>query len=271
MEEPMVNSQSKNKKMLAICGDSWFSTDTAYPGQSFGEILADKHNLTLESLARCGCSNFGIALQINKAIELRPDFIIVGCTSWDRIEIPMIPQSNFLKDFLNWSGWPKKSQSCSAYIRDIGLLNVKYSHAIKELSSQYSQSDKETIICESINNLLWSSNQHLSTEVREALEKYILNIYDSGIKQQNDCWTMSDAARRLVGSKIPFLVYVEPLFNHDFIDDIAWLDLKYKIMYNDFSFNQYKIGPTNFHLDFADSLQFAQQWENRLFIEGFLD
>jgi hypothetical protein len=59
--------------------------------------------------------------------------------------------------------------------------------------------------------------------------------------------------------------------SHDFIDDIAWLDPKYKIMHTDFSCYQYPLGTPNFHMGFADSILFAQQWEKRLFAEGFLN
>jgi hypothetical protein len=261
-----------NKKTLVICGDSWFTTDSDYPDQSFSEILAIRHNLQLENLARSGCSNFGIALQINKAIELRPDFIIVGCTTHDRIDIPMIKDTNIIKKFFNWESWSQAEQSIGSYDRDRGLLNVKYSHATKESSSQYSNPEFESIISESINNLLWRKSRYgLNSDITESLKQYMLHLYDSNIKQQIDCWIMSEAARRLVESKIPFLLYIEPLFHHDFIDDISWLDPKYKVMHSDFSFNQYTIGRPIFHIDYEDSISFANNWEHRLRIEGFLD
>ena len=147
-----------NKTTLVICGDSWFTTDNRYPGQSFGEILANKHNLHLESLARAGCSNFTIALQIDKAIELDPDFIIVGCTDWARIELPLVHQDGLIKNFLNLTN---KSQE-TAYSKDRGLLNIKYSDAVYELSAQYSRPDKETIISETISTLLWKNKNNLT-------------------------------------------------------------------------------------------------------------
>lgn len=260
-----------SKKTLAICGGSYFTTDSHYPGQSFGEILATKHNLQLESLARSGCSNFTIALQIDKAIELNPEFIIVGCTDWARIELPIVHQGNLLKNFLNWAGWPSKSQEIAVYDKIKGLLNIKYSDSVHELSSQYSQPAEETIISESINNMLWSNRYNLDASTLQAIEQYILHIYDSGVKQQTDCWIISDAARRLVQSRIPFLLYTEPLFNHDFIENIKWLDKKYRVMYDEFSYYNYSHGSALFHLTPEDSLDFAQHWEQRLIKEGFLN
>ena len=82
---------------MAICGDSWFSKDLHHQNESFGEILSIKHNLNLLSLARGGCSNFSIALQVDQAIQMNPDFILVGCTDPNRIELP-IQKNNFLEN-----------------------------------------------------------------------------------------------------------------------------------------------------------------------------
>lgn len=259
------------KKTLVVCGGSYFSTDLDYPGQSFSEILAAKNNLQLENLARGGCSNFGVALQVNKAIELAPDFIIVGCVPHDRIDIPANKDVDIIKNFMNWNTWSKQENNIASYDRNHGLLNVVYSHAIRELSHQYSNKQFETVISESINNLLWTNtNYNLNSSMINALKQYITYHYDSGIKQQTDCWIMSDAARRLVASGIPFLIYIEELFNHDYVDDIAWLDRKYKVMPADFSVYSYKIGRPLFHLDFDDSKLFALDWQKRLINENII-
>ena len=175
-----------NKKTLVICGDSWFSTDNRYHGQSFGEVLSTRHDLQLESLARSGCSNFTISLQIDKAIEMNPDFIIVGCTDWARVELPINQQSSLLKDFLSYVKWPLKSQEVVACRKSRGLLNIKYSHSQYELSSEYSQPEEETIISESINNIIWRNRYNLDIETVQALEQYILHIYDSGVKRSEE-------------------------------------------------------------------------------------
>lgn len=260
----------QRKKNFVVCGDSWFSTDSDYAGCSFGEVIAEKYDLELISLARGGCSNFAIGLQVNRAIELRPDFVIVGCTTWDRIEIPNTVPDTTDRSFMNWFDWPRRAESTGQYQQSQGLLNIRYSHAANELSSVYSQPALETVISESINNLIWENRYALDDDVIEALKQYILHIYDSNIKQQIDCWCMSDAARRLLASGIPFLFYVEPLFNHDFIDDITWLDPKYLVKYSDFSYNKYQHGPAVFHLSPEDARDFAGHWEQRLIREGLI-
>ena len=259
-----------NNKNFVICGDSWFTTDLNHPGCSFGEIIADRYSLELISLARGGCSNFAINLQVNCAITLKPDFIIVGCTSWDRIDLPNIPLKTSDRSFMNWFKWPQWSQNTPGYQQPQGLLNIKYSHSSTEISSQYSQPSLETVISESINNLIWKNRYNQDSQVLEALKQYVLHIYDSGVKQQTDCWCMSDAARRLQASGIPFLMYIEPLFNHDFFDDITWLDPRYLVKYSDFSYNHYRTSNTNFHLSPKDSLDFAGHWEQRLIKEGMI-
>jgi len=259
-----------SNRNFVVCGDSWFSTDSDYAGCSFGEVIAQRHDLELISLARGGCSNFAIALQVNRAIELRPDFVIVGCTTWDRIEVPNIASDITDRSFMNWFDWPRRAEAQGKYQQSQGLLNIRYSDAISEMSSQYSRPELETVISESINNLIWENRYGLGPDILEALKQYILHIYDSNTKQQIDCWCMSDAARRLERSGIPFLMYVEPLFNHDFIDDITWLDPRRLVMYSDFSYNKYQHGDAVFHLSPSDAQDFAGHWEQRLIREGLL-
>ena len=174
-----------SKKTLAICGGSYFTTDSHYPGQSFGEILATKHNLQLESLARSGCSNFTIALQIDKAIELNPEFIIVGCTDWARIELPIVHQGNLLKNFLNWAGWPSKSQEIAVYDKIKGLLNIKYSDSVHELSSQYSQPAEETIISFAAIPVQFTQPE-LKTDISSDAAKDLFENALSNIKIKNE-------------------------------------------------------------------------------------
>lgn len=263
--------QDSEQKTLIICGDSWFSTDIRYKGCSFGERLSARHNLAVENFARGGCSNFAVALQIDRAIQMRPDFIIAGCTTWDRVDLPIMESSNSLKEFLSWLDFDEHAPDQCRFLKQNGLLNIKYSHAANEESAQYSQPALETVVSESINNLIWNGRYDLDPGILAALKSYIKYLYDSGIKQQIDCWIMSDAARRLQASGIPFLLYVEPLFNRDYFDDITWLDSRYLVTYNDFSYNQYDNSfPAVFHLSPADAENFSRCWQARLMKEGFL-
>lgn len=82
------------KKKLIVCGDSFMAATQDIPsrhdclgGGHFTELFAKQLNLEYDTLARGGASNFLIYLQVVEAIKLKPDFIIVGFTDGNRIEI----------------------------------------------------------------------------------------------------------------------------------------------------------------------------------------
>lgn len=243
---------------FAVCGDSWFSSDLLNPGKSFGERIAKQKNWNLISLARGGCSNFAISLQVDKAIELKCDLIIVGCTTPDRIEIPIINNSNKgmwekLKNNFSWKNWSYLQPEVYNMLR--GISNVEHRHK-PDLSNTNPWISNPTIISESINNLIVDNPYNLDSEQLTALKYYIHHLYDNGIKRQIDCWTMSDSARRLIQSNIPFLLYIEPLFDstgfyqEGFRSCIDWVDEKNLILPNQFSYyNIPQTNPGSFHYD----------------------
>jgi hypothetical protein len=264
-----------SNKTLAVCGDSWFSVDVNFKGQSFGEVLSQRHGINLLSLARGGCSNFAIALQIDQAIEMNADFIIVGCTDPDRIELPIQSHDPWekIKKYFTWSNW--RDNQYVAYDKLKKLANIKYQgHS----APSYPWLTNPTVISESINNIAFhgSNSRIYKNEITEnhiqALKNYMIYLYDQGIKQQYDCWILSDAVRRLYQSQIPFVVYIEPLFNHEFIADSYWINDKNKITYSEFTYNKFKklkSGPA-FHTSAEDAIIFADYMEKRLQILEFI-
>jgi hypothetical protein len=214
---------NQRDKLVAVCGDSWFSADTAYQGKSFGELLCIKNNWELLSLARGGCSNFAISLQVDKAIELKSDFVILGTTTPDRAEFPIInAQNSFvwdkLKSFFNWKDW--FTNQPEMYVKSRGISNVLHTNS---LSSTHEWISNPTIISESLNNLMFINHRKLNPEQVDALRCYMLNLYDSGIKRQVDTWVISDSCRRLEQAKIPYLIFIESLYQWDFSKDIEWV------------------------------------------------
>ena len=74
---------------LMVAGCSFSAVAQNHPGTSWSEKLAKKlGNWELENLARQGCSNGGIRIQIDEIRRRRPDFAVIGPTFWDRMEIP---------------------------------------------------------------------------------------------------------------------------------------------------------------------------------------
>lgn len=239
-----------NKKTLAVCGDSWFSSDPNFPNRSFGEILGTRLDWNFVSLARGGCSNFAICLQINKAIELNVDFIIVGTTTPDRAEFPIINDQNGsmwqkFKQSFDWQNW--FSTQPSAYVKSRGISNVLHSNSMSMTNPWISN---PTIISESLNNLVFRNNTKLNAEQVESLKQYMLNLYDSEIKRQYDSWIISDACRRLEESRIPYLIFTQSLFTHNFLSDIKWIDQSKLITQGIQSIGDIGVsGETNFHYD----------------------
>jgi hypothetical protein len=219
---PLQVQNETKKKTLAVCGDSWFSSDLRFPGKSFGEILSASLDWDFVSLARAGCSNFAICLQIDKAIELNVDFVIVGTTTPDRSEFPIIHDQNVsiwqkLKESFNWHNCTQPG----VYVKSQGISNVLHSNS---LSMNNAWISNPTIISESLNNLVFWKNTKLSAKQIESLKHYMLNLYDSQIKRQYDSWIISDACRRLEESGIPYLIFTHSLYDSDFFSDIKWID-----------------------------------------------
>jgi hypothetical protein len=75
-------------KKLMVCGCSFSAPSEKLPGTSYAEVLAKKLDWELVQLARQGCSNGGIRIQIDEVIHQRPDFAIIAPTFHDRMEIP---------------------------------------------------------------------------------------------------------------------------------------------------------------------------------------
>lgn len=83
-------------KTVYVCGDSFASTDPDYAGVSWTEQLS----ANVVNLSRVAGSNLLISLQVDRAIENRPDYIIclfTGVTR-DEVEFRDIPNK---KDMLN--------------------------------------------------------------------------------------------------------------------------------------------------------------------------
>lgn len=237
-------------KTIAVCGDSWFSADPNLPGKSFSEILCAENNWNLLSLARGGCSNFAIALQVDKAIELDADMVVLGTTTPDRSEFPIINDQNIsiwqkLKSCFNWNDWFNNQPE--VYNKSRGISNVLHTNS---LSATHGWISDPTIVSESLNNLMFYKNNKLTQEQVDALRDYMLNLYDCGIKRQIDCWIISDACRRLQTAGIPYLIFIESLYQWDFSKDIAWVPEQNVVRPRDFStWNELPRAETLFHYD----------------------
>jgi len=211
---------------LAICGDSWFSTDIDLPGTSFGEVICNKQTWNLIDLARAGCSNFAIALQVDRAIEMNADLVVFNTTTSDRIELPIVTKENQsiwekLKQGINWDNWFDLQAHC--FDKDKGLSNVSYQGHYNG-SVKNNTKDEPAIISESMNNLFSGSNQLLTKEQHCALVEYMTYLHDTNLRKQFDSWIISDACRRLYQAGIPFIIFIEALYQNSYNKDIQWVN-----------------------------------------------
>ena len=239
---------------LAVCGDSWFCSDLEWPGRSFGEIISEKNNWELISLARGGCSNVTIALQIDQAIAMSADMVVIATTTPDRIEIPILAKHQSmwesLKSAFDWNGFGEKQLAIYDKLR--GLANIKY-HPHPDLSSKHDFLVDPCIISESMNNLAFfgpNSQRYqgdLTADQYRALQSYMLHLYDSNLKRQIDAWIISAACHRLINAKIPFLLFTESLFTSELKQDISWIPKENIVEFQDFNYGMVPMGPSRFH------------------------
>jgi hypothetical protein len=189
---------------LIVCGCSFSAPAKDLPGTAYGEVLASKLGWDVEILARQGCSNGGIRVQIDEVLRQRPDFAIIAPTFHDRIEIPAsaapyVPPKDENK------GWNSDLQKhlqhshLNGYDRDAGIDNVNY------------KTNSYRMICETIFSLVENyEHPYRATKIdkntQAAMKQYVNFLYDSEWKRQQDEWIIRDGIMQLYYSSIPFLL-----------------------------------------------------------------
>lgn len=196
---------------LIVCGCSYSAPSRTLPGTAYGEVLARKLGWDVEILARQGCSNGGIRVQIDEVIRQQPDFAIIAPTFWDRIEIPATAAP------YDWSknterGWNPSLQQhlqeehLNGYDRSAGIDNVNYG------------TNPYRMICETIFSLAENydhpyRSSKIDRNTQAAVKQYINHMYDSNWKRQQDEWIIRDGIMQTFYSGIPFLVVANNLWD----------------------------------------------------------
>jgi hypothetical protein len=186
---------------LMIAGCSYSAVSNTHPGTSWSEVLAQQLGWDLENLARQGCSNGGIRIQIDEILRQHPDFAVITPTFWDRMEIPAsaapfkwdsveapIEIQDYLRDRTIKNG----------YDRNDGINNINYGR------------NNYNMICETIYTLAENfPHQYrsglISKTSQTAVRHYIDAIYDSNWKKQQDEWIIKEGIFELYHSGINFL------------------------------------------------------------------
>ena len=196
---------------LIVCGDSFSAPSKELPGTAFGEVLAKKLGWDVEILARQGCSNGGIRVQIDEVIRQRPAFAIIGPTFHDRIEIPA-GAAPYVAPANENKGWASDLQKHLqknhgiGYDPAAGIDNVNYGNNNYRMIS-------ETIfsLAEGYEHPYRSARIDKNTQ--NAVKQYINLLYDSNWKLQQDKWIIRDGIMQLFYAGIPFLLVANSIWN----------------------------------------------------------
>jgi len=82
--------------LLAVCGCSWSCRDPKHPDIEFGKHLSNMLGYDYVNIAKPGCSNFGIALQVEYALEhYNPDLFIINATTVTRGEFKLLNSNRY--------------------------------------------------------------------------------------------------------------------------------------------------------------------------------
>lgn len=198
-------------KKLIVCGDSFAASSRTLPGTAHGEVLAKKLGWDVEILARQGCSNGGIRVQIDEVLRQRPDFAIIEPTFHDRMEIPAsnAPYVPPTKENKGWGSDLQKHLQKDhgiGYDPEAGIDNVNYG------------TNPYRMICETIFSLVENyphpyRSQKISADAQQAIKQYVNHLYDSQWKLQQDKWIIRDGIMQLYYSGIPFLLVANTIWN----------------------------------------------------------
>ena len=190
-------------KKLMVAGCSFSAPSKTLPGTSWSEVMARRLGWDLENLARQGCSNGGIRIQIEEIRRQRPDFAVVSGTFWDRMEIPARSAPYDWKQ--QAGGWDPKLQQHlqdrslkNGYDRADGINNVNYGN------------NNYNMICETIFSLAENYDHpyrsgKIDRHSQQAVRAYIDAIYDSEWKKQQDEWIIREGVLSMYLDGINFL------------------------------------------------------------------
>jgi hypothetical protein len=200
---------------LMVAGCSFSAVSKTLPGTSWSEVLAKKlGNWELVNLARQGCSNGGIRLQIEEIRRQRPDFAVVSATFWDRMEIPANSAPYDWSQAVSAGENPPLEQHLqdrergNGYRREDGIRNVNYG------------TESSNMICETIFTLAENFDHpyrmaRISKDAQRGIRAWIDTIYDNAWKKQCDEWIMREGVMSMYLDDIKFLFLPNLLWPFD--------------------------------------------------------
>lgn len=177
---------------LMVAGCSFSAVSQTAPGTAWSEVLARKlGDWELINLARQGCSNGGIRIQIDEIRRQRPDFAVITPTFWDRMEIPATSAPYDWKQAVSSGENPPLERHLqnrslgNGYRREDGIRNVNYGR------------EPSNMICETIFTLAENFDHpyrqgRITRQAQQGVRHWIDSIYDNAWKKQCDEWIMRE-------------------------------------------------------------------------------
>ena len=204
-----------------VAGCSFSAVSKTAPGTSWSEVLANKLGWDLVNLARQGCSNGGIRIQIEEIRRQRPDFAIITPTFWDRMELPArAAPYDWVNNQPGGENPPlerhlQDQERKNGYNRDDGVDNVNYGN------------NNYNMICETIFSLAENyphpyRSGKIDKDTQQAVRHWIDCIYDNHWKKQQDEWIMIEGVLQMYLDGIKFFIQPALLWPYDPNNQIQW-------------------------------------------------
>ena len=188
---------------LIVCGDSFMTPITTYPGTHFSEIVAERLGFELTAYSRGGMSNGGIAIQIDTAIKENPDLILVGTSLPDRIEYTLKSGGDCSPEFtvkdIQYKHWDSVSSHYPWLNADPRLVSAN----LVELIGDTTTNPKDYAVN------IESCDEPFKT--KQAINDWFRYIYHPGWKIQTDQWMMYAMLHKLHLSGIPYILCIDNL------------------------------------------------------------
>ena len=249
----------KRRKTLGICGDSFMSQSKSIKkgkGKHFIDFLSKKLDCDVITFALGGCSNNVIRLQIDEIIKHKLNYLIIGLTSADRLELPMVQKD--LSYFTKLEN--------SSFKKENGVYNIFYGSDNLSSNNTPFKLIKPTLRSETLANIILDKSSsdygQLSKEEISAVEGYFKYMYDNKLKTLLDSWIINDVLTNLNEKNINYTV-INPFLDPEIIGkrskDMVGSDDKL----NPWNYTSHET-THSFHLNEEDSIALAELWYNKI-------
>jgi len=182
---------------LAVCGCSWSCIDPQHPDIEFGHHISKQLNAEYYNLAKPGCSNFGIALQIDYALKhYNPDVFVINATTVTREEFKL-KDSNRYNPQLGWDNVDYNHVTIEKY-RDIHAPGFSKEYDPTIMIDSYGSIFNEDL-SKSLedNNILPRYEKVFDSNTFETLKKYFLHFYNADIQRHKQQMMLTYALYKL--------------------------------------------------------------------------